>query len=1087
MQKSHTKNVKRSLQILCFSIFLFLASKSKADDVWIPFGQNLVNPPIWKYKGGGTNLDAVAWKTLGYTETGWVSGGSALGFGASPPARNTAIPENTTTGGGGAVGVRYPTMYFRRVINIPTLAVYVNFLLRTKFDDGIVVWINGTQAYINNITAAPAYATLATASIANNGADIYSATINNSLFVAGDNIIAVEIHQSALNSSDLFFDLELTGVNIPQPADVVFFPFGQNLGGAPAWKYKGGGTNLDAVAWKDLAYAEPSWVTGSSALGFGTNPPVRNTAIPENATAGGGGVSGARYPTMYFRKIVNVPDPNIFSGFSIKSKFDDGIVVWVNGVEAYRNNINANPLYADLAPLAITNNGADIYTASVPKTMFTAGNNIIAVEIHQNAVTSSDLFFDMELTGLSSTISSLTRGPYLQVGKEDSITIRWRTNIPTDSRVTWGTTFGTYTNSYDLAALTTEHIVRIGGLTADRKYWYTIGSTNQLLQASSSNYFLTLPRFNTSRKLRFLAIGDCGNASVNQVNVKNTFLNYIGSNDVDAMILLGDNAYNTGTDIEFQTKFFDIYKDDILKNIKLYPVPGNHDYGNSLTFTGLRNMPYHQSFTVPMAGEMGGVPSGVSNYYSFNVGDVHFISLDSYGKDDSNTTTMYDTSGAQATWLKADLAANTKKWTVAYFHHPPYTKTSHTSDTETDLIKIREIFIRILERNGVDLVLCGHSHGYERSYLLKGFYNTFASPLLDADFNAATHTATGNTQNGKYDGTANSCSYTYNSGKYNHGSMYIVSGSAGQLSGTTPSDTQNCMYYTNAANGGCLYFEVDSNRIDVKFISYATAPTPVVRDQFTIFKDVNKVQDFIVLPNTPLSVSASWRGNYLWPNNGSATTQGVSINTSTVGDYNYIVRDANSCLKDSFHVVVTLPLSVLVHSFTAKLNGDIVLLDWSTEQETNNKFFTIERSTDGNTFSYFGRLNGAGTSSSLKKYHLNDLHPAEGVNYYRLSQTDMDGVIKNIEVKRITYKGSKDFRATVLNAGNGVMNIAMHNTSGGIIQMRVIDMMGREVLRETINPVTGDITHTIQLNKGAYVLMLVNGNGQVINSKIIAD
>lgn len=112
-------------------------------------------------------------------------------------------------------------------------------------------------------------------------------------------------------------------------------------------------------------------------------------------------------------------------------------------------------------------------------------------------------------------------------------------------------------------------------------------------------------------------------------------------------------------------------------------------------------MPYHLNFSVPSAGQNGGVPSNVKNYYSFNIGDVHFISLDSYGKDDGNTTKMYDTSGAQATWLKADLAANTKKWTVAYFHHPPYTKTSHSSDYnggagELDLVAVREKFVRIL-------------------------------------------------------------------------------------------------------------------------------------------------------------------------------------------------------------------------------------------------------------------------------------------------------------------------------------------------------------------------------------------------------
>lgn len=880
-----------------------------------------------------------------------------------------------------------------------------------------------------------------------------------------------------LFASFLFFSVD-------SKADDILISFGQNLAGAPAWKYKGGGTNLDLVAWKDLAYGEPGWLTGNSALGFGSNPPVRNTAIPENTTAGGGGVAGARYRTLYFRKLLNIADPNIYSGFKISAKFDDGIVIWVNGAEAFRNNINANPVYADLAPAAIAGNGSVVYNTTVNASMFNAGDNIIAVEIHQNAVTSSDLFFDMELTGI---IPVLTRGPYLQAGKQDSITIRWRTDVATNSRVAWGTAFGNYTNIYDLGSLTTEHIVRIGGLTADIKYWYTIGTSGRVLQGTNTNYFLTLPRSNTPRKLRFLAIGDCGNASANQVNVKNTFINYIGSNNIDAMILLGDNAYNSGLDAEFQTEFFDIYKDDLLKYYKLYPAPGNHDYGNSSANTGSRTMPYHQIFTVPMGGEIGGVASGVSNYYSFDIGDVHFISLDSYGKDDANTTNMYDTSGAQATWLKADLAANTKKWTVAYFHHPPYTKTTHTSDTESDLVAIRERFIRILERNGVDLVLCGHSHGYERSYLLKNYYRTVANPFMDSSFKFIYHTATGNDQNGKYDGTANSCAYNYNSGNYNHGSMYIVAGSAGQLGGTSPGYPHDCMYYSNASNGGCLYFEVDSNRLDAKFISYNTAPTPVIRDQFSIFKDVNKVQDITLLQGSPLTLSASWRGSYLWPNNGSATTQAVMVNTATVGTFDYTVRDVNNCLQDSFHVIVTIPLPVSLTSFAATLNKDIVLLDWATSQETNNKFFTVERSTDGNSFSFLGNVNAAGNSSLPQKYQLKDLQPADGINYYRLSQTGMDAVRKNIAVKTATYKSIDNLRLTVVNAGNGTMNIAIRNTVPGMVHMKIVDMMGREVLTTSFNSGTGNIARSIQLNKGIYVLLLVNGAGQTINAKIMAD
>ena len=1067
-----------------FSLILFQHTVF-ADDVLIPFGQNTGGAPLWKYKGGGTNLNAIAWKDLAYGEPGWLSSASAFGFGGSP-VRNTNIPEDASPGGGGVAGARYPTLYFRKVLNIPSLAAYTGFQLRTQFDDAIVVWINGVEAYRNNIAANPAYATLATAAIPNNGNDIYTATLSSSLFVNGDNIIAVEIHQSALTSSDLFFDLELTGTT-PPVGEVNIFPFGENLAGAPAWRYKGGGTNLDAIAWKDLAYGEPGWLTGNAALGFGASPPVRNTAIPENNTAGGGGPAGARYPTLYFRKVVNIADPGIYAGFRIRSKFDDAIVIWINGTEAYRNNITANPAYATLATTAIANNGGDIYTTVVSSSLFVPGNNIIAVEIHQNTLTSSDLFFDMELTALTTITGTLTRGPYLQMGNQTSMTLRWRTDAPTNSRVTWGTSFGTYPNTVDDAALTTEHIVTVTGLAPDTKYWYTIGSSTQTLQATNTNYFTTLPPSNTTRKLRFLAIGDCGNNSTNQVNVKNTFLNYIGANDVDAMILLGDNAYNTGTDAEYQTNFFDVYKNDLLRNIKLYPAPGNHDYGNNTANTGLRDMPYHQNFTVPMAGEIGGEPSGVTNYYSFNIGDVHFISLDSYGKDDGNTTNMYDTSGAQANWLKADLAANTKKWTVAYFHHPPYTKTSHTSDTEMDLVAIRERFIRILERHGVDLVLCGHSHGYERSYLLKNFYNTYASPLLDANFSAASHTATGNTQNGKYDGTASSCAYTYNSGQYNHGSVYIVSGSAGQVGGTTAGYPQDCMYYSNATNGGCLYFEVDSNRLDVKFVSYATAPTPLIRDQFTIFKDVNRVHNYSVATNAPLTLTASWRGNYYWPTNGGATTQSVTINNATNGSFVYRVRDASSgnCIEDVFNVTVSGTLPVSVTSFTAKLNDDKVLLDWTTSQEQNNKYFTIERSDDGMNFHFLGKVNGAGNSSSPRSYSLVDHTPVDGMNYYRLSQTDFDGNQRFHEIRKVNYTNTRNFSAEILNNGTGQARLVVRSARSAIVNMKVIDLLGKEIANESFAVSNGGMVKDLKLRSGVYVLVLMNDSGQQISKKVI--
>jgi 3',5'-cyclic AMP phosphodiesterase CpdA len=692
---------------------------------------------------------------------------------------------------------------------------------------------------------------------------------------------------------------------------------------------------------------------------------------------------------------------------------------------------------------------------------------------------------------------TLTRGPYLQMGNQTGVTIRWRSSSATNSRVTWGTVFGTYPNTVDSATVTTEHIVRITGLSPDTKYYYTIGSTSAILQATNTNYVLTMPADNATRKLRFLALGDCGNASTNQIDVKNAALSYIGANDLDGLLTIGDNAYNSGLDNEFQLEFFDIYENDFFKYAKLYPVPGNHDYGNSSSNTGVRNNAYYNSFSIPTAAECGGTASGTEAYYSYDIGNVHFVALDSYGREDANTTKLYDTTGAQCVWLKNDLAANTKTWTVVYFHHPPYTKTSHNSDYnggsgELDLVAVRERFVRILERFGVDLILCGHSHGYERSYLLKNYYNTYASPLDETGFSMATHTATGNNQNAKYDATANSCAYAYNSGQFNHGSVYIVAGSAGQLGGSTPGYPHNAMYYSNITNGGSFYFEVDSNRLDAKFLSYSGTGggvTPVIRDRFTIFKNVNKVTNITVPQNTALDITASWRGAYYWPNNGAATTQAVTINTATPGTFDFKVLDAasNNCLKDSFHIVISGVLPVLLSSFTATLNNDKVFLDWTTQTENNNKYFTIERSVDGVNFNLSGKVNGAGNSATINNYRLIDYAPLPGINYYRLSQTGNDGNITYHGIKKVTYGSNKNFAVSINSIVDGNVNLVINTNKNEYVKMKLTDIIGRIIFSESflINP--GANTKGIRLNSGIYVLQLVNSTGEKISSKIIVQ
>ena len=436
----------------------------------------------------------------------------------------------------------------------------------------------------------------------------------------------------------------------------------------------------------------------------------------------------------------------------------------------------------------------------------------------------------------------IIRGPYLQIATPASMTIRWRTGTYDRSRVRYGLTGSNLNLQADDSTLVSEHIVKLSGLKPNAKYYYSVGNLrNKALKGDEDTYFYTLPKSGSEQLIRVAGFGDCGNNSINQRMVKDQILKYLGNNYLNAWILIGDNAYSDGTDAEFQAKFFNVYKDDLLKKYPLYPVPGNHDYNDfkSSSPSDHTRVAYFQNFSVPTKGEAGGVASNTPSYYSYDIGNTHFLALDSYGRD-AKGMKMADLMGEQVEWVKKDLAANQdKKWIVAYWHHPPYTMGSHSSDTVGELIKIRQNFIKILEDSGVDLVLCGHSHDYERSKLIKGYFGK------EADYSAKYEVSS---STGLYDGSKNSAPYI-KSKTNNQGIVYVVSGSAGQLGGHQETFPHNAMYYSNSDIGGAVMLEIQGNRLDLKWI----CSDGKIRDQFTMMKDVKKEDEKVLLQDKKLA------------------------------------------------------------------------------------------------------------------------------------------------------------------------------------------------------------------------------------------
>jgi hypothetical protein len=461
--------------------------------------------------------------------------------------------------------------------------------------------------------------------------------------------------------------------------------------------------------------------------------------------------------------------------------------------------------------------GADLLgeTTNAPYTfgwsnMPVAGYTLRAVAVDNTGIYATSA--PVVLNIVSNPPVVLTRGPYLQMMSSTGTVVRWRTDAASDAVVRYGPAPDSLTNVAVQAFSTNEHIVSVPGLAPETFYYYSIGSSEQLLAgggiAGSNHWFKTSPVTGTRGPTRIWALGDSGTANANQIAVRDAFYNFAASTNgpmSDLWLMLGDNAYNSGTDTEYQNAVFNIYP-ATLRNYCLWPTIGNHETAQSTSTT--ITYPYLDIFSLPQNGEAGGVPSGSPKYYSFDYANIHFICLDSMTSGRTASTPM-------AQWLTNDLANNVQEWTVVFFHHPPYTKGSHDSDAESDLVAIRQNLMPLLEAGHVDLVLCGHSHSYERSYLLNGHYGLSGTLTAAMKINGG---------NGRVDGTG-----AYSKNPQGEGVVYSVAGSSGQISGGA---LNHPAHFIGINELGSLVIDVVSNRLDMIFLNSAGQ----TRDRVTLIK-----------------------------------------------------------------------------------------------------------------------------------------------------------------------------------------------------------------------------------------------------------
>lgn len=210
-------------------------------------------------------------------------------------------------------------------------------------------------------------------------------------------------------------------------------------------------------------------------------------------------------------------------------------------------------------------------------------------------------------------------------------------------------------------------------------------SQNHASLAAGETLLVNLPVKKGS--VRFAIIGDTGSGSKQQKEIAEMMLRYRQSFAFEFVLMLGDNLYGGESPNDYRKKFGDVYKKLLDDKIKFYATLGNHDTSNQRFFDNFN---------------MNG-----NEYYRFKKGDVAFYSLNSNYMDKR-----------QVKWLEDELSKDTSKWKICFFHHPPYSSgKKHGSNNE-----LREVVEPIFLKHGVNVVLAGHEHFYERLKPQKGIY-----------------------------------------------------------------------------------------------------------------------------------------------------------------------------------------------------------------------------------------------------------------------------------------------------------------------------------------------------------------------------
>ncbi len=498
------------------------------------------------------------------------------------------------------------------------------------------------------------------------------------------------------------------------------------VGPATTWRYSD--TNTDPAAgaanrlvWTGAAYDDSAWKSGTGAFGAKNGQPTGLGAAFPVTTLLSQYVPGTTtgVPTFHFRSTFDVAADELaeIGALTGTITYDDAVQVFVNGtkVAGFADaRVEAAPeAQRNLTYAGVSAGDPATSTFTVPASALTAGTNTIAVALHQDRATSSDIYLDVkELAPVSANAPARISDVVLHVGADETQrNVAWYTDRDMAQVAQIAKASDLVDGRFPAAAATVEATggtatsgeqhrrATFSGLQENTEYAYRVGAEGSW----SPTYRFRTQAFDGDFEFLFVGdpqIGASGNAASDSAGWADTLkVATAAYPDAELLFSAGDQVEHANSEPQYDA----FLAPEQLRSLPLVATNGNHDVGSKA---------YEQHFPVPnldpAAGAAGSATASGGNYW-FRHKDVLFVNINSNSRDHAS----------HEAFLRKVVAeqGGSARWKVLAFHHSIYSVAAHTADR--DILERRAALPSVISELGFDTVLMGHDHSYTRSYLIK--------------------------------------------------------------------------------------------------------------------------------------------------------------------------------------------------------------------------------------------------------------------------------------------------------------------------------------------------------------------------------